>query len=1260
VFRHIRSKLIAAFAVPLAILVAVAGLESVSALGQVNSVDRQTALASASVGPGGVVQALQREREFAELSIIAAAHKPASALVGLSPSAGGFNQTPADILDQTDVALSSFRSTVDHAGAQAEQIYTGAFAALSALSTARGYWAQAATDVTAKTAKIVRYQTLATKTYQSYTNMINALVGATAQVPLLVSDTTLRTGVEALYTSLQKTESDWQVVEDLIIASWESGSAQTAQFANTNQDWGADVSWTQRLASLGTGTYQVAMDNLDQDQVVGALAFDIGLIQTGAIPPLTSVLDAFTAPAGNTATTANVTFTQLGENEIAAIVNSRANTLHNNAVIAAIEFGVLGAFGTILGFLLIALVSRSVSKPLIDLANQADKLATETLPATVKAILEAANSGAEPPKPPKVVVNSRDEVSEMARALDAVNKTAVELATGQAALRRNLADAFVNLGRRNQNLVTRQLEYISEIELKEADPESLEELFRLDHLATRMRRNAESLLILAGSGPARQWSAAVPAMDVARAASAEVEDYKRLRLHHFDPAMMTGAVTTDLVHIMAELVENALTFSPPGSPVDVYGRFLEGGYVIVIVDSGIGMSVEDLDLANHRLGGEGSESEVPGRYLGHFVAGRLAARHSIAISLQSSHSGGLVARVKIPATLIEDPVPDLSAVAEVRSASQPDAYEPAAPSPHTPFEDRVFESPFTALTPDEDEMESPAGPSPVFEAPSSFQSPAAFQSPPAFEAPAPSEAPPAYEPPAPFAPARFEAPPAFEAPVVAEVPAAAEATGAFSAPEVPETPAAPEAQPVFEAQSAFEAPAVPEPVVPAAPVVSEALAAPPAPAGFGAPKPFDTHDAYETPAVFAALANFEAAVRAPGSAAPEQNEPKSAPADPFFASTFGTSNFASHAGQVPDEELRAGQDDIAADRGGETAFQVPFASPSSFEVGGEIGYRAQEPTEEDHAYLPKWAGEISEPSWDYGETEPEESAATATSDAVPSGAPAIVPFDWAAPAPSGAPTLPSPAGSNGATADGSHSPSPFSAPAPDHAWDPVVAQKDTSGKLEDQPSIATSPPATAPARPAWASSIDHGVSIASARPAPEPGAWDPAVPTTPLAARAATELNPTGFTPTSPVELISATFSPNSPDLGISSTLVTGPTTDPSSQPTAPAETSLPTGAATSAPSTATASWDTVPPREAAPGAEHAIGPAEQARNTADGLRRLTRRVPGASLPQEDGSLRRPTPTSTTHNPIGLTGALSQYLSATANEGRPEKEHNAR
>jgi hypothetical protein len=436
-------------------------------------------------------------------------------------------------------------------------------------------------------------------------------------------------------------------------------------------------------------------------------------------------------------------------------------------------------------------------------------------------------------------------------------------------------------------------------------------------------------------------------------------------------------------------------------------------------------------------------------------------------------------------------------------------------------------------------------------------------------------------------------------------------------------------------------------------------------------------------------------MRTPDSATPAEDKTKSTPTDPFFASAFGTSNFASRARQEPDEKLGAGQDDIAAARVDDATVQAPFAKAPSFEVGGEIGYRAQEPTEEDHnlgagagvgattsgpkhsGYLPDWAGEISEPSWDYGETEREEGAAPAASaSAGPGDAPAIAPFDWAVFAATGTPTPPSPAGSNGAAADGSDSPSPFSAPAPDHAWDPVVAQKDTSNPYQADPSIAASPTGAAPAKPSWASSIDHGVSIASDVPPPDPGAWDPAAPTTPLSARAATELSPTGFTPTSPAELnpasfapsspgelITATFSPKAPDLGITSTLVTGPTTEPASQPTAPAvprEASVPTGAATSASSTATASWDTVPPREAAPDAGHAIGPAEQARNTADGLRRLTRRVPGASLPQEDGSLRRPTPTSTAHNPLGLTGALSQYLSATANEGRPEKEHNAR
>jgi len=327
----------------------------------------------------------------------------------------------------------------------------------------------------------------------------------------------------------------------------------------------------------------------------------------------------------------------------------------------ALIFVVIAVLGALLGVAGASRAGRSQGAPsLAELTAKAEQFAATDVPTAVEVTL------ASPPgcgvELPTLTTGTSEQLVGLARSMDALASTAVQLAAKQAGLRANLAEAFVNLGRRNQNLVTRQLEYISELEQNEADPNALDELFRLDHLATRMRRNAESLLVLAGASPARQWDTPVAAMDIARAASAEVEDYKRLRLHHFDAALVSGSTTTDLVHILAELVENALTFSPPGSPVDIYGRILEGGYVIVIVDSGIGMPPEDLETANRRLRGEGAEGEVPGRYLGHFVAGSLAARHSVAISLQPSQSGGLVARVKIPANLVQEPAADMPAI----------------------------------------------------------------------------------------------------------------------------------------------------------------------------------------------------------------------------------------------------------------------------------------------------------------------------------------------------------------------------------------------------------------------------------------------------------------------------------------------------------------------------------------------------------------------------------------------------------------------
>jgi hypothetical protein len=237
-------------------------------------------------------------------------------------------------------------------------------------------------------------------------------------------------------------------------------------------------------------------------------------------------------------------------------------------------------------------------------------------------------------------------------ALNTVQDTALDLAVEQAVLRRNIADSFVNLGRRNQNLLGRQLDFITELETNEISPDTLGNLFRLDHLATRMRRNAESLLVLAGIEPARKWAAPVRLTDVIRAALGEVEDYQRVTVRGVEPATVIGAAAADLAHLLAELIENALVFSPPDQNVDIRGRSRPEGYTLAIIDSGMGMDPADIEAANRRLAGAESFTIAPSKYLGHYVAGNLAARHGIGVRLDNSPGNGITATVNIPPALL--------------------------------------------------------------------------------------------------------------------------------------------------------------------------------------------------------------------------------------------------------------------------------------------------------------------------------------------------------------------------------------------------------------------------------------------------------------------------------------------------------------------------------------------------------------------------------------------------------------------------------
>ncbi|MBX9395575.1 nitrate- and nitrite sensing domain-containing protein [Streptomyces sp. TRM72054] len=293
-------------------------------------------------------------------------------------------------------------------------------------------------------------------------------------------------------------------------------------------------------------------------------------------------------------------------------------------------------------------VARSMIRSLRRLEDTATKVAQERLPELVKQLSESDPQDVDT-SVESVGVHSRDEIGRVAAAFDDVHREAVRLAAEQALLRGNVNAMFTNLSRRSQGLIQRQLSLISELESREADPDQLASLFKLDHLATRMRRNGENLLVLAGEEPGRRWTRPVPLVDVLRAAASEVEQYERIELASVPTTQVAGRVVNDLVHLLAELLENATSFSSPQTKVKVTGHALPDGRVLIeIHDTGIGLSPEDLAQINERLASPPTVDVSVSRRMGLFVVGRLSQRHGIRIQLRPSDSGGTTALVMLP------------------------------------------------------------------------------------------------------------------------------------------------------------------------------------------------------------------------------------------------------------------------------------------------------------------------------------------------------------------------------------------------------------------------------------------------------------------------------------------------------------------------------------------------------------------------------------------------------------------------------------
>ncbi|MCI4061609.1 nitrate- and nitrite sensing domain-containing protein [Micromonospora sp. R77] len=310
----------------------------------------------------------------------------------------------------------------------------------------------------------------------------------------------------------------------------------------------------------------------------------------------------------------------------------------------------LGLLAVIASIIISITTARTLLRQLERLREAAHTLAEERLPGVVARLGHGEEVDVAREAPP--LEFGDDEIGQVGQAFNAVQETAIRTAVEQAELRRSVREVFLSLARRTQALVHRQLTLLDAMERREHDAEELEDLFRVDHLATRMRRNAENLIVLSGSTPGRSWRRNVPMVDVVRGAVAEVEDYTRVNVLPLGRVFLAGRAVGDVIHLLAELIENGLSFSPPHTTVEVRGQMVGNGFVIEIEDRGLGMPEEDLAAANHRIVDRSELNLAQASRLGLYVVSRLISRHGVRVRLKESPYGGTTAVVLIPLELV--------------------------------------------------------------------------------------------------------------------------------------------------------------------------------------------------------------------------------------------------------------------------------------------------------------------------------------------------------------------------------------------------------------------------------------------------------------------------------------------------------------------------------------------------------------------------------------------------------------------------------
>jgi signal transduction histidine kinase len=492
-----------------------------------------------------------------------------------------------------------------------------------------------------------------------YSATINDMIALNGQIAQGTSDAQLVSDVQTLNSlSLAKDQAAQQ--RALLFNAFRQGifadGVQQALTTAQSEELTDLTAFKTTATPAEQATYNNFVNNVYGTAVNQAQAIEIYVQGTGSLDIGAGALNISASKAPGTwysAQSAKVNAMQQTEQDVAGNIVARAQSLQNGANSDALFNAILTVIILLLVLLATIVVARSLVGPLRKLREGALNVATVELPERVRLLGEAQDPSISQEVAP-IDVLSTDEIGQVARAFDQVHSEAVRLASNEAMLRNSFNAMFVNLSRRSQSLIERLVRMIDSLEQNEGDPERLSNLFAMDHLVTRMRRNSENLLLLAGHESARKWSEPVSLADVARAAVSEIEQYSRVTLKIQPGIAVTGPAVSDVVHLLAEVIENATIFSAKDTPVHVAAQELtSGGVLIEVSDNGVGIPEARLAEMNWRLDNPPVMDVSVSRHMGLFAVARLAQRHGVRVRLRPRSPHGLTTLVWLPDSVTE-------------------------------------------------------------------------------------------------------------------------------------------------------------------------------------------------------------------------------------------------------------------------------------------------------------------------------------------------------------------------------------------------------------------------------------------------------------------------------------------------------------------------------------------------------------------------------------------------------------------------------